>query len=85
MDDLKTLRDRYGTRGYPTVIYLDPSGEELERMKSRRPRAVAEQFRRISSKWSPAKRLKEVLKGSGDPWDWIRKRVKELGDEDPQP
>jgi hypothetical protein len=34
------LRDRYGVRGFPSVVYVDPEGKKLKDMGGREPKAI---------------------------------------------
>lgn len=43
----RDLSERYGVRGYPTVLFCDPSGRPIERLKSHDAKAVAAQMREI--------------------------------------
>ncbi len=45
------LSSRYGIRGYPSVVFVDPDGNELERLKSRSPGALASQIEAVATKY----------------------------------
>ena len=47
----RDLSTRYGVRGYPTVVFVDPDGNELERLKSRSPGSVASQIEGVASRF----------------------------------
>ncbi len=45
---------KYGVRGYPTVIFTDPDGKEVERLKGRSAGAVAGQINNVAEKYAKA-------------------------------
>ena len=47
----RDLSTRYGVRGYPTVIFVDPDGNVVEKLKSRSPGAVASQIEAVAKKF----------------------------------
>jgi hypothetical protein len=59
---------RYGVRGFPTVIFLDSTGRQLEELGSRAPDAVSAQIGRIAPGGSggPATSAPQEV-----PWVWI--------------
>jgi hypothetical protein len=42
---------KFNVRAIPTVIFLDPDGKEVERLKGRTPEAVAAQFKEVAEKY----------------------------------
>ena len=46
----KDISDKYGVRGYPTVVFTDPDGKEVDRMKSRDAAAVTAQIEDVAKK-----------------------------------
>lgn len=42
--------EKYGVESMPTVIFLNPDGKEVDRLKSRDPEAVAAQFKEVAEK-----------------------------------
>ena len=42
---------KFNVRGIPTVIFLDPDGKEVERLKDRSPEGVAAKFKEIVEKY----------------------------------
>ena len=47
----KDISTKYGVRGYPTVIFADPEGKELERLGKRDAQSVAAQIESVSQKY----------------------------------
>ncbi|MBM4014865.1 MAG: hypothetical protein FJ293_07865 [Planctomycetes bacterium] len=45
------LSGKYGVRGYPTVIFTDSKGDEIEKLGSRDPAAVKTQIEAIAKKY----------------------------------
>ncbi|HYF00334.1 MAG TPA: hypothetical protein VEJ18_15540 [Planctomycetota bacterium] len=45
----RELSERYGVRGYPTVLFCDPSGKPVERLRSHDPKDVAAQMRAFTA------------------------------------
>ena len=43
--------DQYQVRGYPTVVFTDPDGAEVDRMKSRDAAALAAQIEDVATKY----------------------------------
>lgn len=48
------LSTKFGVRGYPTVVFLDPEGAEVAKLGSRAPAAVAAQIEDIAKKHGKA-------------------------------
>jgi hypothetical protein len=46
----KDLSTKYKIRGYPTVIFTDPDGNEIERLGKRDAGSVASQIEGVASK-----------------------------------
>ncbi len=42
---------KFGVQGIPTVIFLNPDGKEVERLRNRSPEAVAAKFKEIAEKY----------------------------------
>jgi len=42
---------KFNVRAIPTVIFLNPDGKEVERLKGRTPEAVAAQFKEVAEKY----------------------------------
>jgi thioredoxin-related protein len=51
----KDISDKYKVRGYPTVIFTDPEGKELEHLGKRDAESVAAQIESVAGKY-PAKK-----------------------------
>ena len=49
------LSTKFGVRGYPTVVFLDPEGNEVAKLASRTPSAVAAQIEEIAKKYGKAR------------------------------
>jgi thioredoxin-related protein len=47
----KDISTKYGIRGYPTVIFADPEGKELERLGNRDAESVAAQIESVAKKY----------------------------------
>jgi hypothetical protein len=45
------ISTKYGIRGYPTVIFTDPDGKELERLGNRDATSVAAQIEGVAQKY----------------------------------
>jgi hypothetical protein len=45
----RDVSDAYGVRGYPTTVFTDPDGEEVDRMKARDPASVAAQIEGLAA------------------------------------
>ncbi len=45
------LSSKFKVRGYPTVIFVDPDGNELERLGKRDAAAVLNQIEGVSKKY----------------------------------
>lgn len=45
------IAKRYGVRGYPTVLFTDPKGEVLSKLKSRSPAGVTSQIEELTRKY----------------------------------
>ena len=45
--DEDELKKKYGVKGYPTVVFLNYKGEQIERLASRDPSSVKDQIERI--------------------------------------
>ena len=46
----KDVSDKYAVRGYPTVIFMDPDGKEIDRLKQRDAASVTAQIDDIAKK-----------------------------------
>jgi len=46
----RDITGRYGIRGYPTVVFADPEGKEIERMRGRTPDAIIRQIETVADK-----------------------------------
>ena len=46
----KDLSTKYKVRGYPTVVFADPDGNEIERLGKRDPESVAAQIESVAAK-----------------------------------
>ncbi len=42
---------KYGVRGYPTVIFTDPDGKEVDRLKARDAASVTSQIEDAAKKY----------------------------------
>jgi hypothetical protein len=68
----KDISGRYGIRGYPTVVFADPEGNEIGRMRARKPEAIIKQIESVAGRFpgGPAwiesidEALKEAAKSS---------------------
>ena len=49
------LATKFGVRGYPTVVFLNPEGAEVARLASRTPAAVAAQIEDVAKKHGKAR------------------------------
>ena len=47
----KDLSTKYKIRGYPTVVFTDPDGNELERLGARDPESVLKQIEGVAKKY----------------------------------
>jgi hypothetical protein len=47
----RDVSDRYGIRGYPTVVFADPEGNEIDRMRGRTPDAIIGQIESVATKF----------------------------------
>lgn len=47
----RDLTDKYGVRGYPTVLFTDPEGNVVARMGSRAPGAILAQIESLSEEY----------------------------------
>ena len=45
------LSEKYGIRGYPTVIFTDPDGKEVDRLKKRDAASVTTQIEDLAKKY----------------------------------
>ena len=45
------ISDKYKVEGYPTVIFTDPDGKEIEKLGKRDPASVAAQIDAVSKKY----------------------------------
>ena len=45
------VSDKYKIRGYPTVIFADPDGNEIERLGKRDPASVLAQIEGVTKKY----------------------------------
>jgi hypothetical protein len=45
------ISTKYKVRGYPTVVFADPEGAELERLGARDPKSVAAQIEGVAKKF----------------------------------
>lgn len=65
----RDISSRYSIRGYPTVVFTDPVGNEVDRMGSRTPEAIVRQIEALAAKfpagpvWLPS--IAEGLKAAG--------------------
>jgi len=50
------LFDKYGVRGMPTIIFLDPEGKEVGKLNDRSSEGVKKQFEEVSTKNTRAPR-----------------------------
>jgi len=48
----RTLMNKYGVTGFPTVIFTDHKGTEVGKMKARSPGALSSQMKDIAAKYS---------------------------------
>lgn len=48
----RDISDRFGIRGYPTVVFTDPDGKEVSRLGARTPQAVTDQIADVVAKHS---------------------------------
>ena len=46
----KDLSAKYKVRGYPTVVFADPEGNEIEKLGKRDPASVLAQIERMAEK-----------------------------------
>ena len=46
----KDVSTQYGVRGYPTTVFTDPDGKEIDRMKGREPATVLGQIEEVAKK-----------------------------------
>ena len=46
----RDISGRYGIRGYPTVVFTDPEGKEVDRMRGRTPDAIIRQIETLAEK-----------------------------------
>jgi thioredoxin-related protein len=49
------ISDKYKVRGYPTVVFTDPEGKELERLTKRDPESVLAQIQGVAGKYPGTK------------------------------
>ena len=47
----KDLSTQYKIRGYPTVVFTDPEGKELERLGARNADSVLKQIEGVAQKY----------------------------------
>ena len=47
----KDTSDTYGVRGYPTVVFTDPDGKEVDRMKARDAATLVAQIEDVVKKY----------------------------------
>jgi thioredoxin-related protein len=47
----KETSDKYAVRGYPTVIFTDPDGKELEKLGRRDADSVLAQINKVAEKY----------------------------------
>ncbi len=68
--------------GAPTVRFLDSGGRWIEDLESTRPEDVEAQMRQVARSHPRAGALRALPDSPGEPWDWIRERVADLGSDD---
>jgi hypothetical protein len=47
----KDVSDKYAIRGYPTVVFTDPEGKEIDRLKARDSGSVLTQIDDVAKKY----------------------------------
>ena len=87
--ETRRLMKKYGVTGWPTVVFLDPKGEIIDRFVScKQPGPAEEQMKRIARRFTASKAPKakapKAPKATPDdgPWRWISKRLKQLQSKD---
>lgn len=60
------LQTRYGVRGYPTVLFLDPQGTPIAALGAREPAAVRAQIEQVVLAHPPARPTRRPPAGPGD-------------------
>jgi thioredoxin-related protein len=49
----RDVSDKYGVRGYPTVLFTDPEGKVVERLGSRDASSVLAQIEGVAGRFPP--------------------------------
>lgn len=52
----KDVSDKFSIRGYPTVVFVDPEGKEIDRLKKRDADSVLAQIDEVAKKFPGAKK-----------------------------
>lgn len=79
----RELMTRFELHGFPTVMFLDPEGNVVEKLcGAQAPEAWLEVMDRLAERWVRFEDLDEQVAGDEAPWTWIRERIGELGAEE---
>jgi len=82
-DEGRARMARHGVSGFPTVVFLDADGRELDRFCGlRSPDFVAGKMAAILEQHPGDEQWKHLLARKGEPWDSVRALLVRLGDYD---